>query len=79
MPLLLDKHAAVHRPLMDDVTVFVDEQQAVRADFIGSDYITAAPSRAQQGQTDDGTDQREKEAVLAFDAMQACFQLREGG
>ena len=64
---------------MDDVTVLVDEQQAVRADFIGSDYITAAPSRAQQGQTDGGTEQSEKDAVVAFDAMQPCFELREGG
>ena len=64
---------------MDDVALVIDEQEAVRADFIGSNNITAALGRAQQGQTDAGTEQGEKAAVLAFDAMQACFELREGG
>ncbi len=41
--------------------------------------ITATLGRAQRGQTDDGTEQREKDAILAFDAIQACFELREGG
>ena len=77
--LLLDKHAAVHHPFMDDVALVIDEREAVRADFIGSDDITAALGRAQQGQTDRGTEQGEKDPVLAFDAMQACFELRELG
>ena len=77
--LLLDKPAAVHRPLMDDVAAVVDEEEALLADFIGSDDITAAPGRAQQGQTDGGTEQSEKDAVVAFDARQACFELGEGG
>ena len=64
---------------MDDVAVVVDEQEALRADFIGCDDITAAPGRTQQGQTNDGTEQDEKDAVVAFDAMQACFELREDG
>jgi len=64
---------------MDDVAFVIDEREAVRADFIGSNDITAALGRAQQGQTDGGTQQGEKDAVLAFDAMQACFELREGG
>ena len=59
---------------MDDVAPIVDEEEALRADFIGSDDITAALGRAQQGQTDDDREQREKDAVLAFDAMQACFE-----
>ena len=63
---------------MDDVAPVIDEDEALRADFIGSDDITAAPGRAQQGQTHNGTEQGEKNAVLAFDAMQACFELREG-
>jgi len=50
----------------------------MRADFISSDDITAALGRAQQGQTDQGTEQREKDAVLAFDVMQPCLELREG-
>ena len=77
--LLLDKPTAVHRPFMDDVAFVIDEREAVRADFICSDDITAALGRAQQGQTDDGTEQRKKDAVLAFDAIQACFEWREGG
>jgi len=77
--LLFDKHAAVHGPLTDDVAPIVDEEEALRADFIGSDDITAAPGRAQQGQTDGGTEQSEKDAVLAFGAIQAYFELREGG
>ena len=76
---MLDKPAAVNRPFMDDVAFVIDEREAMRADFIGSDDITAALGRAQQGQSDDGTEQREKDSVLAFDAMQACFELREGG
>src|SRR5215831_18913052 len=77
--LLLDKPAAVHRPFMDDLALVIDEREAMRADFIGSNDITAALGRAQQGQTDDGTEQRKKDAVLAFDAMQARFELRKGG
>src|SRR6516225_7681358 len=57
----------------------MDEREAVRANFIGSDDITAAPSRAQQGQTDGGIEQGERDAVLAFDAMQVRFELREDG
>ena len=64
---------------MDDVALVIDEREAVRADFIGSDDVTAALGRAQQSQTDSGTEQGEKDAVLAFDAMQAGFELREGG
>ena len=63
---------------MDDVALVIDEREAVRADFIGSDDVTAL-GRAQQSQTDGGTEQGEKDAVLAFDAMQAGFELREGG
>src|SRR5206468_6156964 len=76
--LLLDKHTAVHYPFMDDVALVIDEGEAVRAHFIGSDDIVAALGRAQQGQTDGGTEQGEKDAALTFDAMQACFELREG-
>ena len=54
---------------MDDVAPVVDEEEALRADFIGSDDITAATGRAQQGQTDGGTEQSEKDAVLAFGAI----------
>ena len=64
---------------MDYVAPVIDEEEALRADFIGSDDTTAAPSRAQQGQTDGGTEQSEKDAIVAFDAMQPCFELREGG
>ena len=64
---------------MDDVAPVIDEEEALRADFIGSDDITAALGRAQQGQTDGGTEQSEKDAVVPFGAMQACFELREGG
>jgi hypothetical protein len=64
---------------MDDVALIVDEEEALRADFIGSNDITAAPGRAQQGQTDGGTEQSKKDAVLAFDAMQACFDLCDAG
>ena len=42
---------------MDDVVLVIDERQTVRAHFIGSDDITAALARAQQGQTDGGTEQ----------------------
>jgi len=77
--LLFDKHPAVHHPFMDDVALVIDEREALRAHFIGSDDITAALARAQQGQTDDGTEQSEKDAIVAFDAMQAGFQLRDGG
>jgi len=66
-------------PMMNDVAPVIDEEEALRADFIGSDDITAAPGRAQQGQTEGGTEQSEKYAVVAFDAIQACFELREGG
>jgi hypothetical protein len=64
---------------MDDVAFVIDEREALRANFIGSDDIPAAPGRAQQGQTDCGTEHSEKDAVLVFDAMQACFELRKGG
>jgi hypothetical protein len=76
---LLDKHPAVHYPFMDDVAPVIDEREPVCADLIGSDDITAAPGRAQQGQTGGGKEQSEKDAILAFDAMQARFELREGG
>jgi len=33
----------------------------------------------EQGQADNGTEQRDKNAVLPFDAMEACFKLREAG
>jgi hypothetical protein len=75
--LLLDKPAAVHHPLMDDVAFVIDEREAVRADFIGSDDITAF-GRAKKGQPDGGTEHGDKDTVLAFDAMQASFQLRWG-
>ena len=64
---------------MDDIALVIDEGEAVRADFIGSDDVTAALGRAQQSKTEGGTEQGEKDAVLAFDAMQAGFQLHEGG
>jgi hypothetical protein len=64
---------------MDDVTLVIDEREAVCAEFIGSDDITAALGRAQQSQTEGGTEQGEKHPVLTFDAMQTCFELREGG
>src|SRR5262249_2310956 len=64
---------------MDDVAPVIDEEEALRADFIGSDDITAALGRAEQGQTEGGKEQSEKDGVVAFDAMQACFELREGG
>ena len=64
---------------MDNVALVIDEREAVRADFIGGDDVTAALGRAQQSQTDGGTEQGEKDAVLAFDAMQACFDLCEAG
>lgn len=76
--LLLDKHAAVHDPFMHDVAPVVDEGQALCADFIGSDDLTAAFSRAKQSQTNGGTEQGEKYSVLALYAMQTCFELREG-
>lgn len=69
----------MHYPFMDDVTPFIDEREALRAHFIGSDdIITAGFGRAQQGQTDGGTEQGEKDAVMTFDSMQACFELRDG-
>jgi len=40
--------------------------------------MTAAPGRAQQGETDGDKEQNEEDAVLAFNAMQACFKLGEG-
>lgn len=64
---------------MDDVALVIDEREAVCADFIGSDDVTAALGRAQQSQADGGAEHCEKNAVLAFDAMQAGFELREGG
>jgi len=64
---------------MDDVAPVVDEEEALRANFIGSDDITAAPGRAQQGQSDGGTEQSEKDPALTFGAIQACFELHEGG
>src|SRR5438093_5895763 len=62
---------------MHDVAPVVDERKALCADFIGSDDLTAAPGRAKQSQTDGGTEQGEKHSVLAFYAMQTCFELRE--
>ena len=56
LSLLLDKHAAVHYPFMDNVAPFIDEREALRAHFIGSDDIIAALGRAHQGQTDRGTE-----------------------
>lgn len=47
----------------------------MRPDFIGSNDITAL-GRAKKGQADGGTEHGEKYAVLAFNAMQACFELR---
>lgn len=64
---------------MDDVTLVVDERKVVGANFIGSDDVTAAPGRTQQSQTDGGTEYGEKQPVLAFDALQACFELRGVG
>jgi hypothetical protein len=64
---------------MDDAPLVIDEREALRAHFIGSDDITAALACAQQGQTDDGTEQSEKDSIVAFDALQADFQLRDGG
>jgi hypothetical protein len=64
---------------MDDVALVIDEREAVRTHFVGSDDISAILARAQQRQTNGGKEQGEKDAVLAFDAMQACFELREGG
>ena len=63
---------------MDDIASLVDEGEAVCADFVGSDDVTAGLGRPQQGQTGGGTEQGKKDAVLAVDAMQACFELREG-
>lgn len=60
---------------MDDVAFVIDKREAMGADFIGNDHITAL-GRPQKGQTDGGAEYREKDAVLAFDAMQACFELR---
>ena len=54
--LLLDKHAAVHYPFMDDVALVIDKGEALRAHFIGSDDITVASGRAQQGQSDGDTE-----------------------
>lgn len=62
---------------MDDVTSFIDERQAVRANLINGDDITAALGRPKQSQTEGGTEQREKQPIPAFDAMQTCFELRE--
>src|SRR5215471_7174485 len=75
--LLLDKPATVYHPFMDDIAFVIDEREAVRADFIGSDDITAL-GRAKKGQADGGTEDGEKDAVLAFDAIQACFELCGG-
>src|SRR5436190_23339266 len=75
--LLLDERAAVDHPFMHDAAPVVDERKALCADFIGSDDLTAAPRRAEQSQTDGGTEQGEKHSVLAFYAMQTCFELRE--
>jgi len=63
---------------MDYVALVVDERKALCADFIGGDNMTAAPGRAQQGETGGDKEQNEKDAVLTFDAMEACFELREG-
>jgi hypothetical protein len=41
---------------MDYVAPFIDEREAVRAHFIGSDNITATLGRTHQGQTDHGTE-----------------------
>ena len=62
---------------MDDVAFVIDEREAVRTNFIGGDDITAL-GRAKKGQTDGGTEHGEKDAFLAFDAMQACLELRGG-
>ena len=40
--------------------------------------MTATPGRTQHGDTGRGKEENEKDAVLAFDAMQSCFELREG-
>jgi len=64
---------------MDDVAPVIDEGEALRTHFIGSNDITAAPGRAQKGETDGGTEQGEKDAVLAFNTMKACFEVCEGG
>jgi hypothetical protein len=61
---------------MDDVAPVVDEEEELRANFIGSGNITAAPGRAQQGQTDGGTEQSEKDPVLTLGAIQGCFECR---
>jgi len=73
--LLLDQPTAVHHPFMDDVAFVIDEREAVRTNFIGGDDITAL-GRGKKAQADRGTEYREKDAVLAFDATQACFELR---
>jgi hypothetical protein len=45
---------------MDDVALVIDEREAVRAHFVGSDDITAILARTQQRQTNGGKEQGEE-------------------
>ena len=62
---------------MDDVAFVIDEREVVRANFISSNDITAL-GRAKKSQTDEAAEHGEKYAVLAFDAIQTCFELCGG-
>ena len=62
---------------MHDVGLVIDQVQPLRADFVGGDDVTAALIGAEQGQASAGAEQRDEEAVLALDAMQAGFELGE--
>ena len=62
---------------MNDVALVVDQREAMSADFIGSDNVTAF-GRTKKGETDHSTEHEEEYAVLAFDAMQARCELRGG-
>ena len=60
---------------MHDVALVIDHVQPLRADFVGGDDVTAALDGADQSQPSGGAEQRDEEAVLALDAMQAGFEL----
>jgi len=60
---------------MDDVASVIDQGEVMRTHFIGSNDLTAAPSRAEKGQTDDGTEQGEEDAVLTFNTMKGRFKV----
>lgn len=64
---------------MDDCATVIEERDAVGSNFVDADYIRGPFRRSQRSDSDRGAKEGDENAVLPFDALEACLDLGESG